>query len=69
MNALKDELSTEERACLLRAARRQLKVLNAELHRLESLPLRYAEGPIGACMQERDCLAASITWLWRQATK
>jgi len=57
-------LSVEARACLLRAARKELRHLQAELYRLQSLPSRHMQGPIEATQAEIDCLGAGISWLW-----
>lgn len=57
-------LTTEAKACLLRAARRELHRLEAELHRLQMLNRRHAQGPIEATEAEIDCLSGAITWLW-----
>lgn len=57
-------LTNEQRACLLRAARRELRWLQAELYRLQQLPPRHMEGPIAATEAEIDCLGAAISWLW-----
>jgi len=57
-------LGIDERACLLRAARRQLRSLQAELHRLESLPSNYAAGPVAATQAELNCLTRAVNWLW-----
>ena len=57
-------LTTEQKACLLRAARNELRKLQAELYRLQQLPPRHMAGPIQATEAERDCLSAGISWLW-----
>lgn len=59
-------LGADERACLLRAARRQLRALQAELHRLEQLPSIYAMGPVSAAQAELNCLMRAVNWLWVQ---
>lgn len=60
-----DELGTDERACLLRAARIQLGALQGELARLEGLPAIYGAGPTQATTSELACLARAVSWLWR----
>lgn len=60
-----DPLPADSRACLLRAARKQLLDLQDELKRLEELPAKYAQAPRAATQQEVDCLAIGIAWLWR----
>jgi len=59
-----DTLTDEAKACLLRAARAELKRLQAEGYRLAQLSTRYAAGPIAANAAEIDCLSAGISWLW-----
>ncbi len=61
-----DKLTVEERSCLLRAARRRLRTLQAEVHRLEMLPSVHAQAAIEATQTELDCLVRSVSWLWRQ---
>lgn len=63
-----DELQVEQRACLLRAARRELRALQAEHHRLESLPARVSAGPLAVCQKELECISLAVAWLWRQTT-
>jgi len=57
-------LTTEQKACLLRAAREKLRKLEAELYRLQTLNRRHARGPIEATEAEIDCMSGAITWLW-----
>lgn len=57
-------LSVESKACLLRAARTELRKMQAELYRLQTLPPRHMLGPIAATEAEIDCLSQGITWLW-----
>lgn len=64
-----DELGVEERACLLRAGRKQLEALQSELLRMEQLPTAYAAGPVAAVQAEINCLSRGISWLWRQAIR
>lgn len=60
-----EDLSVESRACLLRAARRQLRTLQAELYRFQQLPPRHAAGVMEATQAEIDCLSLGINWLWQ----
>jgi len=57
-------LTTEQKSCLLRASRAELRRLHAELYRLKSLNTRYAGGPISATEAEIECLSAAVSWLW-----
>jgi hypothetical protein len=57
-------LTAEQKACLLRAARTELRKLQAELYRLKSINTRYAGGPIAATEAEIECLSAAVSWLW-----
>lgn len=57
-------LSIQSKSCLLRAARTELRKMQAELYRLQTLPPRYMAGPIAATEAEIDCLSQGITWLW-----
>lgn len=59
-----DVLSVQAKACLLRAARTELRKMQAELYRLQTLPPRHMAGPIATTEAEIDCLAQGITWLW-----
>lgn len=59
-----EPLGAAAKSCLLRAARTELRKLQAELYRLQTLPPRHAAGPIQATEQEIDCLASAISWLW-----
>lgn len=59
-----DTLTDEVKTCLLRAARRELNILQAEAYRLAQLNSRYAAGPIAANAAEIECLSAGISWLW-----
>jgi hypothetical protein len=56
-------LTVEMRSCMLRAARRELHRMQADLYRLQSLNVRYMQGPIAVTEQELECLGAAITWL------
>lgn len=60
-----DPLTDEMRACLLRAARKQLDHLQNEVQRLQDLPIVYAHGPIAVVQAELSCLARAVCWLWR----
>lgn len=60
------ELAVAERSCLLRAARKQLLLLQDEIDRLDRLPLPYAIAPREAAQEEHDCLARAVAWLWLQ---
>lgn len=57
-------LTTDAKSCLLRAARAELRKLQAELYRLQTLPPRHMAGPIAATEAEIDCLSHGIAWLW-----
>jgi len=61
-------LEVEPKSCLLRAARNELRKLEAELYRLQNLNRRHAQGPIEATEAEIDCLSKGITWLWQIPT-
>ena len=61
-----DDLTVESRSCLLRAAKKELRHLQAELYRLQNVGhLRHMQGPIEATESEIECLGKGITWLWR----
>jgi hypothetical protein len=55
-----------QKACLLRAARKELDMLANELDRMQRLNRRHMIGPIAAVEAEIDCLAAGVTELWNQ---
>jgi hypothetical protein len=57
-----NRLSNEERACLLRAARKQLLVLQDEFNRLSHLPGTAAAD---SSAMELGCLQRAVAWLWR----
>lgn len=61
-----EKLPTEQRSCLLRAARRGLLSLEDELERHRLLDARYAGAVVEATKMEIDCLQQGIAWLWRQ---
>lgn len=66
LQLINDPLPIEQSACLLRAARRELRHLQAELHRMEELPARVSAGPIVVTQQEIECMSLAVAWLWRQ---
>lgn len=57
-------LTTEQRACLLRAARRRLTELQDERARFVQLG---TEGSAVAALadEEIECLMGAVSWLWR----
>lgn len=61
-----DELTVEQRSCLLRAGRRQLLALEDEQNRHRTLDARYGGAVIEATQMEIDCLQGAIAWLWRR---
>lgn len=61
-----DTLSVEARSCLLRAARKEMRHLQAEEYRYSQLSQRYASGLREVTQAEMDCLGAGIMWLHRQ---
>jgi len=61
-----DRLSTEQRGCLLRAARASLLILENELERFRNLDSRYIQAALDSTQAEIDCLEAGMAWIWRQ---
>lgn len=53
-----------QKACLLRAARKERDVLQDNLDRLQRLNARHLEGPIAALESEIECLDSGVTVLW-----
>lgn len=53
-----------QKACLLRAARKELDMLQDELDRMQRLNRRHQSGPIAAVEAEIDCLSSGVTELW-----
>lgn len=58
-------LPTNQKACLLRAARAQMLKLGDETRRLEALPARYSISILESARDEEDCLGSAISWLWQ----
>lgn len=58
-----DRLTVPQRACLLRAARKQLEVYNDALQHL--LTMNAPSADIEAAIAEIQCVQAAISWLWR----
>lgn len=58
-----DRLTVEQRACLLRAARRQLEVYTDALAHLVAHGAPDAQ--ILTATAEIQCVQAAIRWLWR----
>ena len=58
-----ERLSTAQRACLLRAARKQLEVYNEQLERMISHS--DPDAVIEDKMREIQCVQGAIRWLWR----
>jgi hypothetical protein len=64
---INDPLPADQRSCLLRAARREVRRLESEVQRHELiLPAKYAAGPLTAARVELECLSLAVAWLWRQ---
>lgn len=61
------DLTDEERACLLRAARVRLAQLNEELTTL--LALRGPEKLVKSARDEILCVSSAIRWLWRDGAR
>jgi hypothetical protein len=57
-----NRLTNDERACLLRAARKQLLVLQDEFNRLCHLSGTAAAD---SAALELGCLQRAVAWLWR----
>lgn len=66
--AAPEKLGNDERACLLRAARKQLIALQDEFNRLEGMGGEGAKAAAGSAALELHCLKRAITWLWRDQT-
>lgn len=66
--AAPEKLSSDERACLLRAARKQLLALEDEFNRLQHMAGDGAKAAAGSAALELHCLKRSIAWLWRDQT-
>lgn len=58
-------LTVQERACLLRAARRELAQMQDRFTSMQELG---RTGECDALLTEINCLTAAITWLWRLPT-
>lgn len=61
--SLGDRLTTPQRACLLRAARKQLEQYNDALQHLTLMGASDAE--LQAAITEIQCVQGAIAWLWR----
>lgn len=57
-------ITTEQRACLLRAARRRLTELQDERNRFEQLG-QTGHAVAELANEEIDCLMGAVSWLWR----
>jgi acyl-CoA reductase-like NAD-dependent aldehyde dehydrogenase len=64
MNA-EERLTVAQRACLLRAVRKQLNVLTEELERL--IVHNDPDTAIEDKMQEIQCIQGAIRWLWKDS--
>lgn len=60
-----DRLGTDERSCLLRAARKQLLALEDEFNRLQHLSGGEDSGAADSAAMELSCLQRAVAWLWR----
>jgi hypothetical protein len=58
-----DEMSIQERSCLLRAARERIRLLN---EMAESFHLTGNKKELELVLSEIVCLQAAISWVWRQ---
>lgn len=57
-------LTAAQKGCLLRAARKELDMLQDELDRMQRLNRRHMRGPIEAVEAEIDCLSEAVTKVW-----
>lgn len=57
-------LTTEQRACLLRAARRRLEELQDERNRFEQLGMS-GHAVAALAQAEIECLLGAVAYLWR----
>lgn len=61
-------LSTAERACLLRAARADLRRMEMELdrlHRLMRVGVKGATESATIIQLQYECLSGAVRWLWQ----
>lgn len=61
-----DEMSVEERSCLLRAARERIRQLN---EMAESYHVQHDTKQLELVLSEVNCLNAAVAWIWRQHLK
>lgn len=61
-----DELSVQERSCLLRAARERIRQLN---EMAESYHAGHDTKQLELVVSEVNCLNAAVAWIWRQHLK
>lgn len=63
--ATPDRMSSDQRACLLRAARKQILALEDEYNRLVHIANDTGSPAADSAALELRCVQGAVAWLWR----